>query len=48
MGDLNVAHHDIDIYNPKGKDKNAGFTKEERASHGNFLYKSGFVDTYRH
>ena len=29
-GDLNVAHHEIDICNPKGKEKQAGFTKEER------------------
>ena len=47
-GDLNVAHHEIDIYNPKGKEKNAGFTKEERASFGEFLKRDGFVDTFRH
>jgi exodeoxyribonuclease III len=46
-GDLNVAHHEIDIFDPKGKDKTACFTKEERESFGNFL-ASGFVDTFRH
>jgi exonuclease III len=29
-GDLNVAHNEIDISNPKGNQKSAGFTKEER------------------
>ena len=33
-GDLNVAHNEIDIFGPKGKEKNAGFTKEERTSFG--------------
>lgn len=46
-GDLNVAHREIDIYSTKGKDRAAGFTKEERESFGNFL-DSGFIDTYRH
>lgn len=36
-GDLNVAHHEIDIFGPKGKEKRAGFTVEERTSFGNFL-----------
>ena len=45
-GDLNVAHHEIDIYNPKGKDKSAGFTKEERESFGKFI-DQGFVDSFR-
>lgn len=36
-GDLNVAHHEIDIFGPKGKEKRAGFTPEERKSFGNFL-----------
>jgi exodeoxyribonuclease-3 len=44
---LNVAHNEIDIFGPKGKEKNAGFTKEERESFGVFL-KQGFVDTFRH
>ena len=46
-GDLNVAHNEIDIYGPKGKERNAGFTKEERSSFGSFLEK-GFVDTFRY
>ena len=36
-GDLNVAHHEIDIYDPKNKDKVPGFTPEERKSFGDFL-----------
>jgi exonuclease III len=47
-GDLNVAHNEIDIYGPKGKERRAGFTKEERESFGNFLKNSQFVDTFRH
>jgi exodeoxyribonuclease III len=46
-GDLNVAHHEIDIYGPKGKERNAGFTKEERASFDGFLKNYEFVDTFR-
>ena len=45
-GDLNVAHHEIDLHNPRGKERNAGFTKEERASFGAFL-ESGYIDTFR-
>lgn len=45
-GDLNVAHNEIDIFGPKGKDRSAGFTKEERNSFGNFL-NQGFIDTFR-
>ena len=45
-GDLNVAHKDIDIFDPKGKDKYAGFTPEERRNFSKFLDK-GFVDTFR-
>jgi exonuclease III len=47
-GDLNVAHEEIDIFGPKGKEKRAGFTIEERTSFGNFLKGSQFVDTFRH
>jgi exodeoxyribonuclease III len=45
-GDLNVAHQEIDLKNPKSNRRNAGFTDEER---GNFsaLLASGFVDTFR-
>jgi exodeoxyribonuclease-3 len=45
-GDLNVAHQDIDLANPKTNRRNAGFTDEERASFGKLL-DSGFVDTFR-
>lgn len=46
-GDLNVAHHDIDVHDPKGKDKVACFTPQERDSFANFL-EQGFIDTFRH
>ncbi|KAM7530035.1 hypothetical protein LguiB_033445 [Lonicera macranthoides] len=46
-GDLNCAHQEIDIYNPAGNKRSAGFTIEERQSfETNFLNK-GFVDTFR-
>lgn len=45
-GDLNVAHNEIDIKNPKANVKNAGFTKEEREKFGELL-DAGFVDTFR-
>lgn len=46
-GDLNVAHQEIDLKNPKTNRKNAGFTDEERAKMTNVL-ESGMIDTYRH
>lgn len=46
-GDLNVAHQEIDLKNPKSNRHNAGFTDEERGCFGRLL-ESGFVDTYRH
>lgn len=46
-GDLNVAHKEIDLKNPKTNRKNAGFTDEERAKFSTVLEK-GFVDTFRH
>lgn len=46
-GDLNVAHTEIDLKNPKTNRKNAGFTDEERAKFTEFL-SSGFIDTYRY
>ncbi len=46
-GDLNVAHKEIDLKNPKTNRKNAGFTDEERGKMTDLL-ESGFVDTYRH
>ena len=45
-GDLNVAHEEIDLANPKSNRKNAGFTDEERASF-TALLDAGFVDTFR-
>lgn len=46
-GDLNVAHKEIDLKNPKTNRKNAGFTDEER---GKFtaLTEAGFIDTFRY
>ncbi|MCH5342902.1 MAG: exodeoxyribonuclease III [Acetatifactor sp.] len=46
-GDLNVAHQEIDLKNPKTNHQSAGFTDEERACFGKVL-ESGFVDTYRY
>ena len=46
-GDLNVAHEEIDIANPKGNRKNAGFTDEERRNFGALL-DAGFIDTFRY
>ena len=46
-GDLNVAHKEIDIANPKSNRRNAGFTDEERSSFDR-LMAHGFVDTFRH
>ena len=46
-GDLNVAHHEIDLARPKDNRKNPGFSDEERASFGQLL-EAGFVDTFRH
>ena len=45
-GDLNVAHKEIDLKNPKNNKKNAGFTLEERQGFNNFI-DSGFIDTFR-
>ncbi len=45
-GDLNVAHQEIDLKNPKTNRKNAGFTDEERAKMTTVL-SSGFTDTWR-
>ena len=46
-GDLNVAHQEIDLKNPKTNRKNAGFTDEERACFTKVL-ESGFIDTFRY
>ena len=46
-GDLNVAHKEIDLKNPKTNRKNAGFTDEERDKMTE-LISAGFIDTFRH
>ena len=46
-GDLNVAHQEIDLKNPKTNRKNAGFTDEEREKFTNLL-DAGFIDTFRY
>ena len=46
-GDLNVAHEEIDLKNPKTNRRNAGFTDEERAKFTTLL-ESGFTDTFRY
>lgn len=45
-GDLNVAHQEIDLKNPKANRHHAGFTDEEREKFSRLL-ESGFIDTYR-
>ncbi len=46
-GDMNVAHKEIDLKNPKTNRRNAGFTDEEREKFS-MLLESGFVDTFRY
>ena len=46
-GDLNVAHTEIDLKNPKSNQNNAGFTPQERAAMTKLL-SCGFVDSFRH
>lgn len=46
-GDLNVAHKEIDLKNPKTNRRNAGFTDEEREQM-TLLLDSGFIDTFRY
>ena len=46
-GDLNVAHQEIDLKNPKSNRGSAGFSDEERESFGKLL-DAGFTDTFRH
>ena len=46
-GDLNVAHNEIDLKNPKTNRKNAGFTDEERGKMTELL-DSGFIDSFRY
>ena len=46
-GDLNVAHQEIDLKNPKSNRRNAGFTDEERGKFSQLL-EAGFIDSFRH
>lgn len=46
-GDLNVAHKEIDLKNPKSNLRSAGFTIEERTKFSSLL-ESGFIDSFRH
>ncbi|XVE95869.1 hypothetical protein REPUB_Repub02eG0171500 [Reevesia pubescens] len=46
-GDLNCAHEEIDIYNPAGNKRSAGFTTEERQSFGTNFLSRGLIDTFR-
>ncbi len=46
-GDLNVAHKEIDLKNPKTNRKNAGFTDEEREKFSKVM-EAGYIDTFRH
>lgn len=46
-GDLNVAHREIDLKNPRTNRRNPGFTDEERGKFGQLL-DAGFTDTFRH
>lgn len=45
-GDLNCAHHEIDLANPKSNQRNAGFTTEERAGLDKVV-EAGFIDSFR-
>jgi exodeoxyribonuclease III len=47
-GDLNVAHEEIDIFDPRGRENCACFTPEERGSFGNLLKQNDFIDSFRH
>jgi exodeoxyribonuclease-3 len=46
-GDFNVAHREIDLARPKGNERNAGFTIEERRSFDRYI-DAGFIDSFRH
>lgn len=47
-GDLNVAHKEIDLKNPKTNRRNPGFTDEERGKFSRLVEEDGFVDTFRY
>jgi exodeoxyribonuclease-3 len=46
-GDLNVAHREIDLANPKSNEKNPGFSPEERAWMDELIEAAGYLDTFR-
>ncbi len=46
-GDLNVAHNEIDLKNPKTNRKNAGFSDQERAKMS-YILSNGYIDSFRH
>ena len=46
-GDLNVAHKEIDLANPKANEKNPGFSPQERAWMDEVIHAAGYVDTFR-
>ncbi|VDD80366.1 unnamed protein product [Mesocestoides corti] len=48
IGDLNVSHQEIDLANPAGNHRSAGFTDEERQGFSEMLENCDMVDTYRH
>lgn len=48
LGDLNVAHCEIDLFNPKSNKNTAGFTDDERGSFSNMIVKNNLVDTFRY
>jgi exodeoxyribonuclease-3 len=47
-GDINIAHHEVDLKNWKGNKKNSGFLPEERAWMTQLITEAGVVDVYRH
>ena len=48
VGDYNIAHHEIDLHNPKGNQKTTGFLPDERKWMTKWFATTGFIDTYRH
>lgn len=48
LGDLNVAHQDIDVYAPEQLGSKAGFVSSERNNFSNFLKETKMIDTFRH
>ena len=48
VGDLNVAHNEIDIYDATNKHKYAGFTPEERYQFDDLLRTTNLIDSFRH